>query len=112
MIGFFLSRVVHAAFTHIRLLALRLGGSLSGRWVVASNVGKARLRLLLLPLKLGTRYLIVWSSALQPLCRVDRNMRGVHHHGRIHKGASQTCHTVCLPLQKLSVSKNEPLTNQ
>jgi len=41
-------------------------------------------------------------------------MRDVHHYERINKGASQTCHTkqIAYFLQKLSVSKNEPLTNQ
>jgi len=45
---------------------------------------------------------------------VHQNMRGMHHYARIRKGASQTCHTkpFAYVLEKLSVSKNEPLTNQ
>jgi len=38
-----------------------------------------------------------YASALQPVCtlhpRVHQNMRRVHHYERVHKGASQTCHT-------------------
>jgi len=39
-------------------------------------------------------------------------MRGVHHYKRFHKGASQTWHIKKILIQKLSVNKNEPLTNQ
>jgi len=55
---------------------------------------------------------VLQCSALQPVCTVHpgvhQNMRGVHHYERVHKGASQICHTKQILFTKLSVSKNEP----
>jgi len=53
-----------------------------------------------------------YTSTLQLVCMVPpgvhQNMRGVHHYERVHKGASQTCHTKQILFTKLSVSKIEP----
>jgi len=55
---------------------------------------------------------VQYTTALQMVRTVHQNVREVHHYKRVHKGASQTCHTKQILFQKLSVSESGPLTNQ
>jgi len=58
---------------------------------------------------------LFYSGAVQPVCtvhpRVHRNMRVVHHYERVHKAASQTCHTKQILFTKSVVCKHQTMSS-
>jgi len=48
---------------------------------------------------------VTYSSALQPVCTVHQNMRGVHRYERVHQRTSQTCHTKQILFTKTLLAK-------